>query len=1287
MTAPKPLQEFLEDAELGHYYDALSNQLKIHSVPQLKYVEDDELIDMGMTKPELRRFKKYFNKECPQGTFSKLKKRMFVKSTIEHNDNTRKIQHPSPEHRIIPSSPREIPPSPKSPGSISHPSNPSTGYIISSESITTIRTIGKGEFGEVQQGVWTNEGEKIQVAVKILCKERMESGSSEFLKEATIMHGISHDCIVRLFGVVLDGDNSLMLVTEYAPMKSLLECLKDTSSRQNFPVTTLCDFAVQIADGMAYLENKRFIHRDLAARNILVFSKDKVKISDFGLSRALGVGKDYYQTNFNVNLKLPIAWCAPECINYLKFTTASDVWSYGVTLWEMFSYGAQPWASLTSHQESDLEADDPDKVMEIAQEILQTIDEPCSQRLDQPDACSKEYYAILTKCWEHDALRRPKFTEILKILPQIRPDQMAAIRDCPSPMEPTSLPYKAQDIITVLDRSPTDAPDATHWKGVLPCGKCGFFNPADATPYVEVKVSPVKISKIQRSKSDVRKQGKKDSRKSRLRADMIGLPQNDLRHIGHIGYDGAITGDIGIIGTNYDMKLPVKVVPPYKPQDDLNSSTPSLTKSDDSAHVIIKGLSDGSLMSTQSTPSPSSDKKGDSGWGSDLGDMSSNTFDESDGKKDSYEEINDEEDFFKMPEFSTSLDLGPDFMEEVLKALKEPEKYEDEVHLTPRDEENNDEEQTNGQGLENRGLTLDYNDPGDTPLSHSPATPISVSPRSPGVFGSSLNDSSDDVFRTKEEKKSKTKLRIEVSPRHKEKKQAKVKPMSASDEKMIDDAIAMATEMAHKENQKNMISTPEPQVPKLDKLRDTDSGGESSPRSAGLKGKFSFKFSGKSSPKIERKSYTEEIQSKTIEGSVTPEALEVYDMLVQKGPFKETPKESKHVSTRERRMKRAMEHQQRASYSGSDTDVSKHKEDDQLTVPTPGVEPVTPTDPKPSERQGSVTTPTSSSVVRNLNIRNPQGIPRKSVPSIDTTDTGGAVNPLRRLREGAGSGAPAPVPRRSRLNDKIRNPALPGIAGLSRLRQKDTDTNNSNGHSPTDTDTAVEGNPLPLPPKSISRPSELNQRPRTRKYPLATDPPTSQTNGTSRGKPQPPTPPEDEQTDGDDVFSSNTLPKTKFAFKHVQADPKQLGLFDGSDPFWDNPVDFGDDKHMANIALDPLQPKYKTSDENVSYEDLLEFALDDGKGPKKDMCDEVRLMQRVFSSQVASIEDCMMALSETDWDVVSAIKYIKLKQLIGTQLGDANVCKDALMRHSWSVEQAANYLLANPLSSPDVVDV
>lgn len=121
----------------------------------------------------------------------------------------------------------------------------------------------KGEFGVVQQGIWTNEhGERIQVAIKCLSKQRMNNNSMEFLKEAAIMHSISHPHIVRLFGVVLDG-NSLMLVTELAPLRSLLECLRDQSIKFSFTVSSLCDFAYQICSGMQYLEKNRLIHVDL----------------------------------------------------------------------------------------------------------------------------------------------------------------------------------------------------------------------------------------------------------------------------------------------------------------------------------------------------------------------------------------------------------------------------------------------------------------------------------------------------------------------------------------------------------------------------------------------------------------------------------------------------------------------------------------------------------------------------------------------------------------------------------------------------------------------------------------------------------------------------------------------------------------------------------------------------------------------------------------------------------------------------------------------------------------
>jgi len=333
-------------------------------------VSEEDLAGVGMTRPEMRRLKKYFGKHYPTNVLAKMKKKL-LSSTIVRGGGGDKD---APAMSSLPSS---------SSSSSKYSRVVAPGrHIIQTDAIDVHKTLGSGEFGTVQQGVWTDaSGRRIQVAIKCLSAERMENNPVEFLKEAAIMHAVDHEHIVRLYGVVLDTA-ALMLVSELAPLRSLLECLKEPSMRPNLPVPTLYDFAVQICTGMEYLESKRLIHRDLAARNILVFSRSKVKISDFGLSRALGVGKDYYQTNFNVNLKLPIAWCAPECINFLRFTSASDVFAYGVALWEVFSYGFQPWAALTGQQ------------------ILEAIDEPNYQRLEKPECCPHDlYYQIMLKCW------------------------------------------------------------------------------------------------------------------------------------------------------------------------------------------------------------------------------------------------------------------------------------------------------------------------------------------------------------------------------------------------------------------------------------------------------------------------------------------------------------------------------------------------------------------------------------------------------------------------------------------------------------------------------------------------------------------------------------------------------------------------------------------------------------------------------------------------------------------------------------------------------------------------
>ncbi|XP_068986217.1 activated Cdc42 kinase-like isoform X1 [Bombus flavifrons] len=515
------LYEFLMEAELQQYYPGIRGDLKVQTTAQLKYVTEEDLNAIGMSKPEMRRLKKYFQKHFPQNYLSKFKKMLLPK----REEPTTGALTMLPEER------QDKPP-------IRVPNK----YMIPADAIIVNKELGTGEFGVVQQGVWTNDGERIQVAIKCLSRERMQNNPIEFLKEAVIMYAIDHEHIVRLYGVVLDT-NSLMLVTELAPLRSLLECLKEPSLRTSFPVLSLCDFAVQIADGMQYLEAKRLIHRDLAARNILVFSKNKVKISDFGLSRALGVGKDYYQTNFNVNLKLPIAWCAPECISYLKFTSASDVWAYGVTLWEMFSYGFQPWAALTGHQ------------------ILEAIDDPNFQRLEQPECCPKEYFSLMQQCWQHEPSKRPKFSELINLLPDLKPEQVQAVQDS---TETSQLVYRQGDVITVLDKGSSN----TMWKGVLNNGKTGFFNPAHTIAYLGSNLPSNKPGEFTRG------DGKNafSSQRRKIRTDMISSPQGDLKHTGHVGLDGAYFGDIGFLGGKYP-HLPRQVVTPYKPQEDVTDNS------------------------------------------------------------------------------------------------------------------------------------------------------------------------------------------------------------------------------------------------------------------------------------------------------------------------------------------------------------------------------------------------------------------------------------------------------------------------------------------------------------------------------------------------------------------------------------------------------------------------------------------------------------------------------------------------------------------------------------------
>ncbi|GFV79420.1 tyrosine-protein kinase SYK [Trichonephila clavipes] len=212
---------------------------------------------------------------------------------------------------------------------------------------------------------------------------------SEILKEAQTMIALDHPHIVRLIGV--SDSNAFMLVMELAPLGPLSKYLRIHREVSTCEILVLM---LQVASAMEYLESKQFVHRDLAARNVLLVNESFVKISDFGMSRALGLGKEYYRAE--TAGKWPLKWYAPECIYYFKFSSKSDVWSYGVTLWEAVSYGEKPYQGM------------------IGRDILRMFER--NERLPKPESCTDTVYNVMRKCWLYKAEDRPSFTEIYEML-------------------------------------------------------------------------------------------------------------------------------------------------------------------------------------------------------------------------------------------------------------------------------------------------------------------------------------------------------------------------------------------------------------------------------------------------------------------------------------------------------------------------------------------------------------------------------------------------------------------------------------------------------------------------------------------------------------------------------------------------------------------------------------------------------------------------------------------------------------------------------------------------------
>ncbi|XP_045891334.1 neurotrophic tyrosine kinase, receptor, type 2a [Micropterus dolomieu] len=277
---------------------------------------------------------------------------------------------------------------------------------IKRHNIVLKRELGEGAFGKVFLAECYNlspDQEKILVAVKTL-KEASENARKDFHREAELLTNLQHEHIVTFYGVCVESD-PLIMVFEYMKHGDLNKFLRahgpdavlmaegQTTRPVELTQSQMLHIAQQIASGMVYLASQHFVHRDLATRNCLVGENLLVKIGDFGMSRDV-YSTDYYRVGGHT--MLPIRWMPPESIMYRKFTTESDVWSLGVVLWEIFTYGKQPWYQLSNN------------------EVIECITQ--GRVLQRPRTCPKEVYDLMLGCWQREPHTRLNIKEIHGLL-------------------------------------------------------------------------------------------------------------------------------------------------------------------------------------------------------------------------------------------------------------------------------------------------------------------------------------------------------------------------------------------------------------------------------------------------------------------------------------------------------------------------------------------------------------------------------------------------------------------------------------------------------------------------------------------------------------------------------------------------------------------------------------------------------------------------------------------------------------------------------------------------------
>ncbi|KAG7509431.1 tyrosine-protein kinase Blk [Solea senegalensis] len=256
-------------------------------------------------------------------------------------------------------------------------------WEIPRETLKMLKKLGAGQFGEVWMGYYKNTQ---KVAIKTLKEGTM--APEAFLQEANLMKQLQHDRLVRLHAVVTK--EPILIVTEFMINGCLLDFLK-TDEGKKLQLNKLIDMSAQIAEGMAYIERKNYIHRDLRAANILVNDTLHCKIADFGLARI--IESEYTAQE---GAKFPVKWTAPEAINFGTFSIKSDVWSFGILLTEIVTYGRIPYPGMTNP------------------EVIRSLDK--SYRMPCPDRCPEELYDIMNMCWKQKPENRPTFEFLQNIL-------------------------------------------------------------------------------------------------------------------------------------------------------------------------------------------------------------------------------------------------------------------------------------------------------------------------------------------------------------------------------------------------------------------------------------------------------------------------------------------------------------------------------------------------------------------------------------------------------------------------------------------------------------------------------------------------------------------------------------------------------------------------------------------------------------------------------------------------------------------------------------------------------